>query len=66
MQTRGDSKMTAEREAMRSEFAATITEVKVELAKMKTDVLKWVIGALCVETIVIVSALVWFVKRIVQ
>jgi len=58
--------MDAEREAVRSEFATTRTEVRAELARMKTDVLKWVIGALCVQTIDIVSALVWFVKRIVQ
>ena len=65
--------MNADLAAVQSEFAelkadirASCAELKAELARMKTEVLKWVIGALTLETIVIVSALVWFVRRIVQ
>jgi hypothetical protein len=40
--------------------------VKAELARMKADVLKWLFVALYVQAIILVSAFVWFVKRMFQ
>ena len=58
--------MNGEREALQSEIAATMDVVKAELARMKADVLKWLFVALYVQAIILVSAFVWFVKRMFQ
>ncbi|MCI0599755.1 MAG: hypothetical protein L0Y60_09585 [Beijerinckiaceae bacterium] len=58
--------LLAECAGFKADIRALCAELRVDIAKMKTDVLKWFLGALCVQTGVIVSALVWFVKRIVQ
>ena len=66
METRGDSEMNGEREALQSEIATTMDVVKAELARMKADILKWLFVALYVQAIILVSAFVWFVKRMFQ
>jgi flagellar biogenesis protein FliO len=55
--------MNGEREALQSEIATTMDVVKAELAGMKADILKWLFVALA---IILVSAFVWFVKRMFQ
>jgi flagellar biogenesis protein FliO len=58
--------MNGEREALQSEIATTMDVVKAELARMKADILKWLFVALYVQVIILVSAFVWFVKRMFQ
>jgi flagellar biogenesis protein FliO len=58
--------MNGEREALQSEIATTMDVVKAELARMKADILKWLFVALYVQAIILVSAFVWFVKRMFQ
>ncbi len=58
--------MNAEREALRGEISAAMSEVKAELAKMKRDIVRGLISALCVQAAIVISAFVWFVKRLIQ
>ena len=47
---------------VRTEIAELRTELKSEIAATKTDLLKWIIGAIGFQTVVILGALISLVK----
>lgn len=44
--------------AVKAEFKTDIAEVKANIAEVKAEILKWVIGAIGFQTVVILGALV--------
>jgi hypothetical protein len=47
---------------VRTEIAALRTELKTEIAAVRTDPLKWIIGAIGFQTVVILGALISIIK----
>ncbi|MGH6842441.1 MAG: hypothetical protein ACREDV_10180 [Methylocella sp.] len=54
----GDLATKADLAALRAELAEVRAELKADIAEVKADILKWVVGAIGFQTIVILGALV--------
>jgi uncharacterized coiled-coil DUF342 family protein len=56
------SELKTEIAQLRSELRTEIAAVRTEMAEMKAELLKWIIGAVGVQTVVILGALASLVK----
>jgi hypothetical protein len=60
--SQGDLATKADLAAVRTVIAELKTELKTEIAESKTDLLKWIIGAIGFQTVVILGALISLIK----
>jgi septal ring factor EnvC (AmiA/AmiB activator) len=51
---------------LRSELRTEIAAVRTEMAEMKAELLKWIIGAVGIQTVVILGALASLIKIIAK
>ena len=58
----GDLATKADLAAVRADLAALKAELEVKIAEAKADILKWVVGAIGFQTVVILGALVSLVR----
>jgi uncharacterized small protein (DUF1192 family) len=56
------AELKADIAAVRTELKADIAAVRTEIAEVKADILKWVVGAIGFQTVVILAALVSLVR----
>jgi hypothetical protein len=60
--TQGDLATKADLAAVKADLAALKAELKAGIAEAKADILKWVVGAIGFQTVVILGALVSLVR----
>jgi Protein of unknown function (DUF1640). len=60
MATKAD--LAALRAELKADIAAVRAELKADIAEVKVDILKWVVGAIGFQTVVILGALVSLIK----
>ncbi|MGH6812904.1 MAG: hypothetical protein ACREDM_11380 [Methylocella sp.] len=58
----GDLARKADLAAVKADLAALKAELKTDIAQAKADILKWVVGAIGFQTVVILGALVSLVR----
>jgi hypothetical protein len=58
----GDLATKADLAAVRADLAALKAELEAKIAEAKADILKWVVGAIGFQTVVILGALVSLVR----
>ncbi|WOJ91801.1 DUF1640 domain-containing protein (plasmid) [Methylocapsa polymorpha] len=56
------TELKSDNSALRTELKGEIGELRTKIAETKTDILKWIIGAIGFQTIVILGALVSLAK----
>jgi hypothetical protein len=62
----GDLATKADLAAMRTEIGELKTELKTEIAGTKADLLKWIIGAIGFQTVVILGALISLIRIVAK
>ncbi|MGQ0445593.1 MAG: hypothetical protein ACT4O2_10835 [Beijerinckiaceae bacterium] len=50
------------RTELKTELKSEIAELKIEIGGVKTELLKWIIGAICFQTVVILGALISLIR----
>ena len=58
----GDLATKADLAALKADIAEVRAELKADIAEVKADILKWVVGAIGFQTVVILGALVSLVR----